>query len=79
MIGLPTRVALYRWPAWFHEDAGAWVAWCPAVDVMTQARTKKVALERLQGAVELWVESCVERGVLKEALAEVGIEVTDAQ
>ena len=53
------------------------LAWCPAVGVMTQARTKKLARKALQEAVDLWVESCIARGVLKQALEEIGnAEVT---
>ena len=58
--------------AWFRRDGRQWVVWCPAIDVMTQARTKKEALEALREAVELWFESCIERGVLDTALKEVG-------
>jgi hypothetical protein len=39
---------------------------------MTQAENKEAAFRSLKEAVELWFESCVERGVLEEALAEVG-------
>ena len=53
-----------RLDAWFRRDDRDWVVWCPAIDVMTQARTKKAALESLREAVELWFESCIERGVL---------------
>ena len=44
----------------------------PRSDVRTQARTKRRALESLRQAVELWFESSIERGVLAEALDEVG-------
>ncbi len=37
-----------------------------------QAETKDGAFESLKQAVELWFESCIERGVLDEALNEVG-------
>ena len=75
---LPNCVAPFRWPAWFRNDGGVWRAWCPVVNVMTQARTKERASERLQEAVDRWVASRVERGVLDEALAKAGIVVTDA-
>ena len=39
---------------------------------MSQARTRKRALESLREAVELWFESCIDRGVLDAALTEVG-------
>lgn len=58
--------------AWFRRDGRQWLVWCPAIDVMTQARTKKQALESLREAVALWFESCIERGVLAAALKEVG-------
>jgi predicted RNase H-like HicB family nuclease len=58
--------------AWFRRDGREWLVWCPAIDVMTQARTKKQALESLSEAVELWFESCIDRGVLDDALKEVG-------
>ena len=57
---------------WFRRDGRQWLAWCPALDIVTQARTKKKALESLREAVELWFESCIERGVLDKALAETG-------
>jgi len=41
---------------------------------MTQVKSKKAAFESLKEAVELWFESCIERGVLEEALAEVGFQ-----
>lgn len=49
-----------------------WIALCLPLDVMTQAETKEKALESLREAVELWFESCIERGVLDEALTEAG-------
>lgn len=49
-----------------------WVAWCPAIDVATQARSEKRALDGLIEAVELWFESCISRGVLDQALQESG-------
>ena len=61
-----------RLDAWFRRDERDWLVWCPAIDVMTQARTKKGALESLREAVELWFESSIERGVLDQALEEVG-------
>jgi len=54
-----------------HEDSD-WVVWCPAIDVATQARTRKRALEGVGEAVELWFESCISRGVLDRALQESG-------
>ncbi len=60
--------------AWFRRDGGEWLAWCPGIDVMTQAGTKKEVLEFLREAVQLWFESCLERNVLGAALKEAGFE-----
>jgi|GEM_PF-4962598 len=49
-----------------------WVAACPAIDVATQADSRKAALLALHEAVEAWFESTIERGVLDQALREVG-------
>ena len=46
-----------RLRAWFRRDGQQWIAWCPALDVMTQFRTRKGALESLREAVELWFDS----------------------
>ncbi|MYD92605.1 MAG: hypothetical protein F4Y02_02710 [Chloroflexi bacterium] len=54
-----------------NEDRD-WTAWCPAIDVATQAPTKQCALEGLGEAVELWFESCISRGVLDQALQDSG-------
>ena len=71
---MQSRIAGYsvRFQAWFRRDGRAWIAWCPAVDVMTQAETMKRARESLREAVKLWFESCIERNALGEALTELG-------
>ena len=58
----------------FRQEGKCWLAWCLPLDVMTQADSKKAALVSLKEAVGPWFESCIERGVLKEALAEVGFQ-----
>jgi len=57
---------------WLRREGGTWIAWCQAIDVLSQAETEQGAKEALQEAVELWFESCVARGVLAEALLDVG-------
>lgn len=58
---------------WHRRDDGACIAWYPGINVLSQADTENGAMDALREAVELWFESCVERGVLAEALQEVGI------
>lgn len=57
---------------WLRREGGTWIAWCQALDVLSQAETAQGAKEALQEAVELWFGSCVARGVLAEALLDVG-------
>jgi predicted RNase H-like HicB family nuclease len=54
-----------------HEN-GYWVSGCPSLDVYSQAESADGAKAALREAVELWVESCLERGSLEQALREVG-------
>lgn len=63
-----------RLEAAFRQEGDSWLAWCLPLDVMTQADTKDAAFDSLKEAVELWFESCIERGVLDEALSEVGFQ-----
>lgn len=58
---------------WHRRDDGACIAWYPGINVLSQADTENGAMDALREAVELWFESCVERGVHAEALQEVGI------
>jgi len=63
-----------RLEAAFRQDGKCWLAWCLPLDVMTQGETKEAAFKSLKEAVGLWFESCIERGVLDEALGEVGFQ-----
>ena len=55
-----------------RRDGRVWLAWCPPLDVMTQAENEQRALASLREAVELWFESCIARNVLDQALTEAG-------
>lgn len=52
------------------ESTRRWIATCPMVGVVSQGKSDDDARRCLQEAVELWFESCVERGVLDQALRE---------
>lgn len=67
MTGYAVKLSLQ-----IRREDREWVAWCPAIDVATQARSKKQAPDGLKEAVELWFESCISRGVLDQALQESG-------
>jgi predicted RNase H-like HicB family nuclease len=53
-----------------RETSRRWIATCPQIDVVTQGASGEEAKACLQEAVELWFESCIERGVLDQALRE---------
>lgn len=55
-----------------RQEGDQWLAWCPPIDVMSQGSTEEAALAALKEAIELWFESCLDRGVLDEALKEAG-------
>lgn len=58
-----------------RQDAeDRWVTGCPALDIFSQGETKEEAQRALEEAIGLWVEDCLERGTLDEALREVGFE-----
>jgi predicted RNase H-like HicB family nuclease len=52
------------------ETKQRWVAVCPALGVASQGIDAEDAKRSVREAVELWFESCVERGVLDQALRE---------
>jgi predicted RNase H-like HicB family nuclease len=47
-----------------------WVAVCPSIDVASQGTDADDARRCLDEAVQLWFESCIERGTLERALQE---------
>jgi predicted RNase H-like HicB family nuclease len=55
-----------------RRDGDQWLAWCRPLDVLSQGKSKKEAMASLKEAIELWFESCIQRGVLDDALREVG-------
>lgn len=61
-----------------RETAERCVAACPQIGVVSQGRTIREAKACLQEAVELWFESCIERGVLDRALREANFHPSSA-
>jgi len=47
-----------------------WIAVCPSIGVASQGISADDARRCLDEAVELWFESCIERGTLERALQE---------
>ncbi len=52
------------------EKKTRWVAVCPSVGVASQGQSAEQAKKELTEAVQLWFESCIERGTLERALQE---------
>ena len=55
-----------------RQEQDHWVSGCPALDVYSQADDADSARAALREAVELWIDSCLERNTLGQALTELG-------
>lgn len=64
-IGVPLKVVK-------DPTINQWVADCPCLGIVTQAKTERKAAEAFEEAVELWFDSCLERNTLDQALTELG-------
>ncbi len=56
-----------------------WIAVCPSIGVASQGTDVDDAKSCLREAVELWFESCVERGVLDRAMRELNFRPTSSR
>lgn len=54
------------------KQGRAWVAYCQSLDLSSCGPTEEKALAAVTEAIKLWVESCIERGTLEQALGELG-------
>jgi len=61
-----------RLRAFTKRQSRKWFAACPSLNVNSQGTNQEDARRSLQEAVELWFESCIERGTLEKAIQEVG-------
>lgn len=59
------------------EKKGGYVIFCPELGVYSQGETIEEAKTNLTEAVEVYLESAKELGILGEVLAEVGVESED--
>jgi predicted RNase H-like HicB family nuclease len=57
-----------------QETKQRWVAGCQLLDVYSQGKTRDEAKKNLKEALFAWVESCLERGTLDEALRQCGLQ-----
>ena len=61
-------------PAEVREEGAYFVAVCPPLDVFSQGETEESALDNLAEALQLFIESCYERGTLEEVLKDCGFK-----
>ncbi len=54
------------------KTEGWYLASCDDLDVHSQGKTEKKATENLQEALQLFLNSCIERGVLNQVLIDAG-------
>lgn len=61
------------------KEGRTWVAYCQGLDLSSCGATEDAALAAVSKAIKLWVESCIERGTLEQALGELGWVCQDAK
>ncbi len=61
-----------RLSAFVRRVNDIWESVCPTLAVYSQGDSEAEAKENLQEAVELWMESCLERNTLSASLEELG-------
>lgn len=65
----------FRLPCFVREEsAGVWVSSCPQLEVASQGATEEQAKHALEEAVTLWIESCLTRETLPQAMRDVGMQ-----
>ena len=57
-----------------QKDEVGYIAHCPSLDVFSQSGTEEKAIANLAEALQLFLESCRERGTLDAVLADCGFE-----
>lgn len=57
------------------DKPGIYVSYCPALDLYSQGATAKEARANIIAAMQLFIESCFERGTLRDALRECGFRL----
>jgi predicted RNase H-like HicB family nuclease len=55
-----------------RDDGPYWTSGCTALDLYSQGDSEADARRSLEEAVQLWLESCIERDTLHQALKELG-------
>ena len=56
-----------------QEDCTYWVATYPEIDLSTQGETRQKALDNAVEALQMWLSSLLEDGILDEVLQDCGL------
>jgi len=54
------------------DPTGVYVAYCPSLKLYSQGTTEERARQALNGAILLYLSTCIQHGILDKALAELG-------
>jgi predicted RNase H-like HicB family nuclease len=54
------------------KEGRAWVAYCQSLDLSSCGESEEEALDAVGQAIALWLESCIQRQTLEDALAQLG-------
>lgn len=60
------------------EHTGVYVAFCPSLKLYSQGTTEERARQALNGAVLLYLSTCIQHRILDKALAELGFAEVSA-
>lgn len=60
-------------PAMVRQEGAMFYSSCPTLDVQSQGRSEKEALDNLIEALQLFVETCYEQGALGQVLRDIGL------
>lgn len=66
-------------PATLKQKNKVWISSCPCIDVVSQGATQAEAKKNLEEAIQLFLISCYERGVLDDALKQCGFKFASVQ
>ncbi len=69
----------FQLPYTFAREGGSVIASCDVLDVHSQGRTEAEALDNLQEALQLFLETCLEMDSLDQVLKAQGFQLATAE
>ena len=68
----PIVFKLDNLPMEIKKDKVGYVSYCPALDIYSQGESEEEAISMLAEAIEMFIKSCFDRGVLFQVLEDCG-------